>query len=321
MYDVTIIGPALIDVLASPVDLTAPVGKSRDLDRIRMSFGGDALNESVVLSRLGKKVQLISKVGDDAAGRNVLSFLEENGIGTDSVLSEKGLETAVNIAMIDREGQRLFLMNPHSSLRRLGPADVHAQLDKKETAGMVCFASLFISPLFTTGALKELFSRIKSESRTLAVDMTRPKNGETIEDLRELLPFVDVFVPNDEEIRALTGDEDPARNARRLVEAGVKTAVVKTGKEGCIVATREGLARVPSVPGIRCVDTTGAGDTFAAGFLAGLCDGLPPAECARLGCAAASCSIEEVGATDGVRSLQQVMERERRIPENTVLKE
>lgn len=316
MYDVTVIGPAIIDVLASPVDLQAPVGKTRDLERIRMSFGGDALNESVVLTRLGKKVQLISKVGDDAAGNNVLSFLRDNHVGTDYVKAEKGLETAVNIAMIDQTGQRLFLMNPHSSLRKLGLPDVEEQLDKKRTAGIVCFASLFISPLFTAGDLKVLFSRIRSEGRMLVVDTTRPKNGEKLEDLKELLPYIDVFIPNDEEACALTGDPDPVRNARRLVEAGVGTAVVKTGGDGCIVASKEETILVPSVPGVHCVDTTGAGDTFAAGFLAGLCDGLPAAMCARLGCAAASCSIEEIGATDGVRSLDQVMERMKKIPEN-----
>ena len=68
MYDVTVIGPALIDVLAAPFSMEAMARDSRYLDQIRMSFGGDALNESAVLTRLGKKVQLISKVGADEAG-------------------------------------------------------------------------------------------------------------------------------------------------------------------------------------------------------------------------------------------------------------
>ena len=63
MYDVTVIGPAVIDILAAPFDPDALAKGKRDVDQIRMSFGGDALNESVVLSRLGKKVQLISKIG------------------------------------------------------------------------------------------------------------------------------------------------------------------------------------------------------------------------------------------------------------------
>lgn len=312
MYDVTVIGPAVIDILAASVGSDLFSGGGRYLDRIRMSFGGDALNESAVLSRLGKKVQLISKVGDDEAGRRILDYLRENGIDADFVCVEPGLDTAINIALIDKDGSRRFLMGAESSLRRLGLADVEKQLDRGEAAGIVCFASMFISPLFTVEEMKKLFSRIKAEGRTLVVDVTRAKNGEKLEDIGELLPYMDVFVPNDEEIASLTGDADPAANARRLVQAGVGCAVVKTGAKGCLVATKEGIAEVPAVPGARCVDTTGAGDTFAAGLITGLCEGLPLPECARLGCAAASCSIEQIGATDGVKSREQVLERLRR---------
>ena len=314
MYDVTVIGPAVIDILASPFDLEAVGEGNGDLEEIRMSFGGDALNESVVLARLEKKVQLISKVGDDEAGRRILDHLRERNVSVETVSVARGMDTAINIALIAEDGSRRFLMNPHSSLRKLGPEDVLPRIDKM--AQIVCFASMFISPLFTVNEMKSLFAEIKKSGRMLVVDMTRPKNGETFEDLRELFPYMDVFLPNDEEICRLTGEEDPAENVRVLVEAGVGTAVVKTGKEGCIVGTAQGsgergvwMARVPAVPGIRCVDTTGAGDTFAAGFIAGLCRGWSAVECARLGCAAASCSVAQIGATDGVRSLRQVMER------------
>ena len=119
----------------------------------------------------------------------------------------------------------------------------------------------------------------------------------------------------------------------------MKTAVVKIGGEGCLVGTREEnagpgtigaaaaddaldtvvrggvrIVHVRAVPNAACIDTTGAGDTFAAGLIAGLCSGWSLPECAKLGCAAASCSIEQIGATDGVRSLDQVMERYHMIP-------
>lgn len=318
MYDVTVIGPALIDVLAAPFSMEAMERDSRYLDRIRMSFGGDALNESAVLTRLGRKVQLISKVGADEAGRSVLDYLHKNGIDTDSVQVEEGLETSVNIALIAEDGSRKFLMNPHSSLRRLGLEDVMPILSEvlsdPQGAKIVSFASMFISPLFTVEKMKELFAAVKAAGRTLVVDVTRAKNGETLEDLKELLPYIDVFVPNDEEIASLTGVQDPAENVRILVEAGVKTAVVKIGSDGCLVGTRAGIVHVHAVPDAACVDTTGAGDTFAAGLIAGLCNGWSLPECAKLGCAAASCSIEQIGATDGVRSLDQVMERFHMIP-------
>lgn len=347
MYDITVIGPAVIDILASPFDMEAVMAGNRDLEQIRMSFGGDALNEAVVLSRLGKKVQLISKVGEDVAGRRIRSYLEENGIDPDGVLMEPGLDTAINIALIEKDGSRRFLMNPHSSLRRLAPEDVLPVVTGPSAARIVSFASMFISPLFTIPRMKELFAAVKESGRILAVDVTRAKKGETFEDIQELLPYMDVFVPNDEEIASLTGVSDPVQNVRTLVEAGVGTAVVKIGGEGCLVGWREGrvsaiaswnradspdgtggrsdpgvtdcsgtgirILHVPAVSGVRCVDTTGAGDTFAAAFLSSLCDGLGRADCARMGCAAASCSIEEIGATEGVHSLTQVTERQTRI--------
>lgn len=347
MFDVTVIGPAVIDILASPVDLDAIASGVRELDRIRMSFGGDALNEAVVLSRLGKKVQLISKVGDDEAGRRILTWLEGNGIATDSVIVQAGLDTAINIVLIEKNGNRRFLMNPHSSLYRLSREDVLPFLDGM--AEIVSFASMFISPLFTIPKMEQLFAQIKKSGRRLTVDVARAKNGETIEDVRPLLSYMDVFFPNEEEIAALTGEKDPVRNVCALVEAGTGTAVVKTGPEGCLIGCREPgstvagkrpgqaagkepdsaagrepgaavpeteagchgiqIMRIPAVSGVRCVDSTGAGDSFAAGFISGMCDGLDSRECARLGCAAASCSIEEIGATDGVLDLTQVMER------------
>lgn len=312
MYDVTVIGPSVIDILAAPFDPDALAMGKRDVDQIRMSFGGDALNESVVLSRLGKKVQLISKIGADEAGRSIRKHLEKEKVSTKHIIVQQGLNTSVNIALVEAGGERRFLTDPHSSQRKLALEDVLPMLD--QTASIVSFASLFISPLFSIEKTEKLFSRIKAGGKVLVCDVTRPKNGETFEDLKVLFPYMDFFVPNDEEIFLLTGEKDPYKNVQMLVDAGVKTAVVKIGKDGCLVGTKEGITHVHAVQGVKCVDTTGAGDSFAAGFIAGLIDGRSVIDCARLGCAAASCSIEQVGATDGVRSLELVMERYRRIP-------
>jgi sugar/nucleoside kinase (ribokinase family) len=311
MYDVTVIGPSVIDILAAPFDPEALARGKRDMDQIRMSFGGDALNEAVVLTRLGKKVQLLSKIGADQAGRSIRKHLEKAGVSTENLIIQEGLSTSVNIALVDAVGGRKFLMDPRSSQRKLGLEDILPFLD--ETADIVSFASIFISPCFTIAKMEELFAKLKAAGKTLIVDVTRPKNGETFDDLRVLFPYIDVIVPNDEEIYLLTGEKDPEKNVKMLVDAGVATAIVKIGDQGCLVGTRDGIVRVPAVKDVRCVDTTGAGDTFAAGLIAGLVDGRSMTDCARLGCAAASCSIEEFGATDGVRSLEQVMNRYHRI--------
>ena len=188
MYDVTVIGPSVIDILAAPFDPEALAKGKRDVDQIRMSFGGDALNESVVLSRMGKKVQLISKIGADEAGRSIRKHLEKEKVSTKHVIVEQGLNTSVNIALVDADGGRKFLTDPHSSQRKLGLEDVLPMLD--ETAPIVSFASIFISPCFSIEKTEQLFSRIKAAGKTLVSDVTRPKNGETFDDLKFLFPYM-----------------------------------------------------------------------------------------------------------------------------------
>ena len=194
VYDVTIIGAAIIDVLAAPVNENVFSIGSQPMDTIEMSFGGDALNEAVILSRLGKRVQLITKVGDDEAGRRVLSFLEENHISSEGTVIQRGLRTGINIVLIDEKGNRHFLTNPSGSLRRLSFEDIEGYLD--DAAGIVSFAGMFVSPLLTIPEMKRLFSRIKDKKdRILAVDMTKAKNGEVLEDIQELLPYIDYIFP------------------------------------------------------------------------------------------------------------------------------
>lgn len=307
MYDVTVIGPAIIDVLAQPVDSRVFETGSQPADAIRMSFGGNALNEAVVLSRLGERVQLLSNLGTDEAGDRVRAFLEKNGIDGAGLILQEGIPTAVNLVLVDRQGERHFITDPGSTLRRLDLPDLMPRLDA--LAHIVSFSSLFVSPLLTIDKTRDLFRRIKEGGRLLLVDMTKAKHGETLDDLEPLLPCIDVLVPNQEEARLLTGESDPLRSLYRLAKAGVGIAVVKCGADGCLVAAGGRTWQIPAVPGTICVDTTGAGDAFAAGFLAGLRRGFAPDDCARLGCAAASCAVEALGATDGVTGPDRVMER------------
>ncbi len=307
MYDISIIGAAIIDILAAPVNETVFSAGSCPMDTIQMSFGGDALNEAVILSRLGKRVQLITKVGEDEAGKRVLNFMEENRLSVESVKIQKDLATGINIVLINEKGERHFLTNPHGSLRKLAFEDIDSYLDK--AAPIVSFAGMFVSPLLNIEKMKQLFARIKKKNRFLAVDMTKAKKGETLEDLKELLPYIDSIFPNEEEIALLTGERDPFENAKRLVSCGVKTAVVKCGANGCVVADGRGVRAIPAVPVNECLDTTGAGDSFAAGFLWGLANGWKTDECARFACAAASCTVEAYGAVGGIHSLEDVKRR------------
>ncbi|MDO5649789.1 MAG: carbohydrate kinase family protein [Gallicola sp.] len=308
MKEITVIGAAIIDVLAGPADPDVFQTGSQPMETIKMSFGGDGLNESVVLKRLGKEVDLISKVGNDDAGARVLDYIQSQGLPLEKILVDESVETSINIVLIDEKGERHFLTNPKGSLRKLSEEDIMHFID--DTADIVSFASVFVSPLLDIPAMERIFKQIKLKpGRLLAADLTKAKNGEKLEDLKRVLPLIDYIFPNEEEISLLTGIKDRKTNADLLVEAGVSCAVIKLGKEGCLIRTKNKSIQIPAYPVEKVVDSTGAGDSFTAGFLWALSNGMPLKECGIFSNAAASCAVEVMGATNGIQSLEEPMKR------------
>lgn len=307
MKKISVIGAAIADIIAGPVDKAVFETGSMPMNTIKMTYGGDALNESVIMSRLGLEVEIITKVGDDETGRNVISFLESNGVSCKAVVDES-IETGINIVLVDKDGQRSFLTNPLSSLRKLALEDVIGRID--DMGDIVCFASMFVSPLLDIPAMLQIFEKVKSKpGRVLVVDMTTAKQGETIEDIRCLLPYIDYLIPNELEAKKLTGVDDPMANAKALVDAGVGCAIVKCGKDGCIINSDSECIRIPAYMDCVPVDTTGAGDSFVAGFVWGLSQGLSIADCGRYACAVSSCVVEAFGAHDGIKSIDEPARR------------
>ncbi|MBP3338304.1 MAG: carbohydrate kinase family protein [Lachnospiraceae bacterium] len=294
--DITVIGAAIIDILVGPVKNNIFAIGSCPVEYTKMSFGGDALNEAIILSKLGKKVQLISKVGNDEAGERVIDFVKGNGLMTEYIAVEDGLTTGMNIVLISEDGERSFLTNPKGSLRRLDKENILPYVN--EFADIVSFASIFVSSMLTIENMEEVFKNIKNkDGRILTADMTKAKNGEKLEDIKPLLKYIDYIFPNEEEIALLTGIKDATRNAEILVEAGVKCAVIKCGRKGCIIKTKDEFYEIPAYLVEKPIDTTGAGDSFVAGFLSALSEGKSIEECGKFACRVAAQVVQSVGAT------------------------
>ena len=299
--EVVIIGGAIVDIPLAPVCREVFEARSWPLERIAMQPGGDALNESLVLARLDRAPALVSKLGRDAAGDAIQRALESAGVDTLWVAREEGLDTGINIVLVREDGERSFITNRNGSLRRLGLSDVLPALESPAFAGakIACLASLFVSPALTITDTTALFDAIRARGLTLCADTTRRKNGETLAEAGGMLSRLDYFFPHLEEAALLTGLTDPDRVADALLECGVRHVALKLGGEGCLLASREERLRVPAYPSARCVDTTGAGDTFAAAFIAALLEGRSFRDCGRYANAAASLCVEHVGANGG----------------------
>jgi sugar/nucleoside kinase (ribokinase family) len=306
-FDVICIGAAIVDIPLQPVNRSIFDVASYPIDRIAMSIGGDAINEATIISRLGHKTALLSKIGDDIAGQFILDNCKKNNIQIDDLKIDKNTDTSINVGLVTDDGERTFVTNRNGSLWKLSLDDI----DLKEVGNtrVLSLASIFNSPLLDGKALETIFKEAKKYDVVICADVVHPRLNETLDDISDALGYIDYFFPNYEEASLLTGETDLDKIADKFLDCGVKNVIIKTGKDGCFIKNKEKAFTVPAVQGIKAIDTIGAGDNFASGFISAVLEGKGLYDCARFANATASISVQSVGATTGVQSREQVEKR------------
>ena len=298
MCEAIIIGAAIADILLRPVDESVFAKGSCAVESIRMSLGGDALNESTVLARLGHRPMLATKLGMDGVADFILAHCAREGIQVHAARDAQ-MDTGINAVLVTPDGERSFVTNKNGSLRRLSLEDVLPVFETNAfaQAKLVCLASMFVSPQLNLSGMERLFASVKAAGKILCADSTKRKNGETLADIAPVIRHLDYFFPNLEEARLLTGLDAPDEIADAFLGAGVGCVALKMGGAGCLVKSGQERYVVPAYPHANCIDTTGAGDTFAAAFIAGLLKGKDLLHCAAQANATASICVESLGAT------------------------
>ena len=307
-FDVVCVGSSVVDIPLRPVDRSVFDQVSYPVENISMQVGGDALNESIIISRLGASVALVTAVGKDAAGNFILESAAREGVDVTGTTVRDGLTTSLNIGLVRPDGERTFITNRNGSLWKTEESDINAEpfLDGK----ILAFGSIFNNPLLSGRWMAELFAKAKKAGMIVCADMVPSRIGAGLDDIAEALSYVDYFFPNADEAVDLTGARDESEAADILRSKGVGTVVLKVGKRGCLLRG-EGLDTI--VPAfvrddLQSIDTTGAGDNFASGFIRALLDGKSPVECAVFANGVAAVSVGGLGATTGVQSKAQVDE-------------
>lgn len=266
--EVLCIGAAIVDIPLQPVSKNIFDVDSYPLERIAMTTGGDAINEATIISRLGHRTALMSRVGDDAAGYFILDHCRKENIDIQSLKQDADIDTSINVGLVTDDGERTFVTNRNGSLWKLNINDV--DFDRFSQVRLLSLASIFNSPLLDGKALTAIFTQAKAHQLVICADMIKPRLNETLDDIREALSFVDYLFPNIDEAKKLTGKETLDDIADCFLQCGVKTVVIKTGKKGCFIKSADIKMEVPAVAGITAIDTIGAGDNFASGFIAAL---------------------------------------------------
>ena len=254
-------------------------------------FGGDTLNCAVYLSRLGIPTDYVTLLGDDGLSDEMIAAWEAEGLGTGLVGRLPGRLPGLYLIETDARGERTFLYwrsaAPARDLIRLRGDSLGAEL---RGHALVYLSGITLSLFDAEGRarLVELLAGLRAGGARVAFDGNyRPRGWPDAAAARAayaaMLAQTDIALPTFDDEAALFGDADPLVTVARLQAAGVAELVVKRGPEPCLVAAGGSPVTVP-VPGrVEPVDTTAAGDSFNAGYLAGRLRGLEPAAAAAQG--------------------------------------
>jgi len=295
---VLVVGAPMLDVTAYGADHFPRSGRTENIDRAFLGLGGCALNTAVILARLGVATEFAGRCGDDVTGRVLGDLLRREPLRTSRLRVVEDAATTICMVFVTRRGDRQFLF--------AGAAGEDVTVaDAGELAGC---SVVHVGAALQLAALDvgELFRRARAAGVVTTLDV---ENGPGLDDPRRLLswlPEVDWFLPNEEEARRATGCADAEAAAAHLRGLGARGVVVKLGPRGCLIDADGGRMVVTPAP-VEVVDTTGAGDAFVAGFIAGLVGGFTARDAAQLACACGARTVTALGATAAIRSFKDLL--------------
>ena len=294
MFDCLVAGDANVDLLMNGVIALQP-GTEKLAQGMNLVLGGSSAITAFNLCRLGRKVAFAGVVGQDLLGRFVEEMLASGGVDIRWLARSDTEKTGLTI-WHSCHGERAGVTY-QGTIAMLDADDILD--DMLKSARHFHVGAYFVQSRLHAGAAK-LFARAKALGLTTSIDCNYDPAERWDSNLLEVLEYADLFFPNEDEARAITGSPTAAGAARELAtRAGC--VVVKMGARGALIATRSREFEVAAIPA-EVVDTTGAGDSFNAGFLSRFVLGEDLDACAEAGVLAAARNVGQVGGTTAFES-------------------
>jgi sugar/nucleoside kinase (ribokinase family) len=305
--DLLVLGDCNPDVLVLGGDVTPEFGQQEKLvDRMDLTVGGSASITAVAAARLGLRVALVAAVGDDPAGHFMLGRLAAEGVDVTAVAVRDGAPTGMTVAL--SRGEDRAILTATGAMASVTAADVPLALLR--TARHVHVSSYFLLERTLGPGLAALFADARDAGASTSLDTNwDPAGAWGGTTLRAVLGQTSLLVPNEAEALRLARRDSLPDAVGALTASGV-TLVVKQGARGALYAAPgQSEAVHVRLPPVRPVDTTGAGDCFNAGLIAGLLRGLSLPRAAAVGCAVAAASTQAPGGTGSPLHLDEALSR------------
>ena len=289
--DLVVVGDVNADVLVRDVNLAIEFGQVEQIvPEAGMTLGGSAAITAVGAARLGVRTGIVGVVGADALGELVLAQLRAEGVDVGLVRIDRESSTGMSV-ILDRGGDRAIL-TALGSISTLSRADLEGVASG--TARHVHVSSYFLMNQEYRSSLPRWLAERRDDGVVTSVDTNwDPERRWAIEDL---LRSCDWYFPNEAELAASTGTPVLTRSLDVVCGLGAHVAV-KRGQVGALARIGDRLYRVRQTPPVDFVDAVGAGDTFDAGFIAGLLSGEDVGECLAMAVTAGTLSTAGAGGT------------------------
>ena len=268
-FDVIVLGVAVMDIVVSPVDRSIFDRDNGPVEQLLITPGGDAVNQAIRLSHLGKSTAIACRIGRDTLGDILLKELKAQGVDTSQAAVSTESDTTAAIALVSADGSRNLLYKRGNNFNFcLNDIDMGAVTN----ARALSVGSFFGMPKLEDDGLLCILQSAKEKDVITFADMGSDKKGLKLRGVAPFLPYVDYFLPSETESMHLTDGLTETAAARVFREAGAGNVIIKLGSRGVYADCAVFQGYIDAFD-ITPVDTTGAGDAFCAGFIHGILSG------------------------------------------------
>lgn len=297
-------GIIVVDHVAAPVDRIPDAGQLVLTDECFLTLGGCASNVAVDLAKMQVATAVNGCVGTDILGEFACRFLRDHGVDTSHVFETKESATSQTLIVNVKGQDRRFI-------HLLGASSIfaaeHMPRERIAQAKVLYVGGYFLMERLVPRDVADLFSFAHRHGVVTMLDVVTPGPMNYQAALEIVLPQTDVFLPNTDEARLMSGIADPIEQASAFREMGAKTVVITCGNDGSVLLSERDRLRAKSFV-VPFVDGTGGGDAFDAGYICGVLGGATARRCLELGSALGASCVQKSGATSGVFTRQQADE-------------
>jgi sugar/nucleoside kinase (ribokinase family) len=304
MSKIICLGILVTDVIAKPVDTVPEKGKLSLVDKVELHSGGCAVNTAIDLAKLGENVGIIGLAGKDAFGTFLMDKLKAEGVEVSGLKLTDVTNTSVSLVLSGSDGERSFI---HSLGANAVFNEEHIDMEIIKNCEVLFVAGSLLMPAFDGESTARILKKARELGKFTILDTAWDSTGRWMKVIEPCLPNLDLFIPSIEEAKMLSGLEDEREIAQFFMDKGAKNVVLKLGSKGCYIKTGKEEEAFIDAYKVKAVDTTGAGDSFVAGFITGIVNGWDFKRCGNFANAVGAHCVMKVGASEGIKSKEEII--------------